>query len=81
MFPKKHFILEMESIPRDKAVLQSQIIDSRRQLRRSNLTRFASFAMVIIACIIMFVWMPYRRTTSHVSIPSTYIYLPVVPHE
>lgn len=81
MFRSRYPILEIESIPRDKAVLLAKIIDSRKQLRRRNLTRFAAMVMVFVACVIMFVWMPARRPAAHASNIGYSIYLPAVHHE
>jgi hypothetical protein len=79
MFGRRYTILEMESIPRDKAALQVQIIDSRKRLRSGNLKRFAALAMMFAACVIIAsTWMPVRRPAVHFD---THIYLPVVPHE
>ena len=81
MFHRRYAILEMESIPRDKAILQAQIVDSRRRLQQSRLMRFAALIIIIIACGIIATWIPDRRPAVHLTYTSTHSYLPVVIYE
>jgi hypothetical protein len=49
VFGPKHDIIEVPSIPRDRAKLKAIIGTARHQKRRSNLMRLASYAMIAVA--------------------------------
>ena len=67
------YILELESIPRDKELLQSTIRAARAANTRKNAIRFASGAIVFVAlCVLLFgvtKAAPHKTVNGHVYLP------------
>jgi hypothetical protein len=78
----KYVILELESIPREKMLLNAMIIDARRTAWRSNITRFAAINLVVWSLIVMFVWSPMRsapaQSAANTRDEIVVVYLPLV---
>jgi hypothetical protein len=62
LFGRKHFILAVEQIPRDRSLFSATIADARRLRHRSNLKKFATCNFLAWSLIILFVWIPLHRT-------------------
>lgn len=76
----RHDILDLPSIPRDAKQLRALVGQARYRKRRSNLTRFAAYNLIIWALIVccMRVW-PHTPAHAVPLIHSTkVIYLPSV---
>ena len=73
-------ILELESIPREKALLSAMIIDARRKQWRSNISRFIALNLVIWSFLVLFAWGPLHAAPSQTTLPphgsGVVVYLP-----
>lgn len=78
MFGPKYTILELDSIPREKSILQATIFDARQRQKRSNLTRFAALNMFVWALFILFVWTPMQGVSAAAATHPYSIYMLVV---
>lgn len=63
----RHDILVLPRIPRDRPQLQELLNSSRRQRRRSRLTRWAALNCVCWALFILIVWMPMQHPAAPAS--------------
>lgn len=69
MFGNRHSIIELPSIPRERAALQQLINQARHELRISRLMRWAAINIVVWALIVLFVWRPLYGPRTHEAPP------------
>lgn len=73
-----HAILELDSIPRSKELLNATIILARRRVRRRNLSQFAAANMAFWALFVLLVW-PHMQALGAAPVAQLHtVYLPVV---
>ena len=80
MFTKKHAILELASIPRDRAQLQHVINEARAEQRKARMMYIAAVVAFVAALIVLFMW--YRGQVSAAPLPAASVlqqvlYLPI----
>ena len=78
-------ILELESIPREKAVLRAMIIDAQRRQWRAAVSRLLAIICVVIGFVMLFSWGPLRaepiQTDTILHRPGMVLYLPVLSNQ
>lgn len=77
MFGKKYAIIQLDSIPREKNLLQATLLDARRTMKNSNLSRFAALNICGWACYIFFIWGPSLNAAPQI-VFTELLYLPVI---
>lgn len=78
----RYAILEVESIPREQALLRAMILDARRNAWRQNIQRFIALNCVVWAMIVLFIVAPMRssvaQSASKQHTADVVLYLPLV---
>ena len=80
MFNKKHAMLELASIPRDRAQLQQVIGEARSNQRRAHMMYIAAVMVFIVAFVVLVLWL-HSHGSSVGSLPAGaleyVVYLPI----
>jgi hypothetical protein len=78
MLKRRHHILEMQAIPRERKRLQSAISVARHEQRKHNLIMFASGNLIAWGLYVLFVWGPAQHSAGVELLVTHTYYLPLI---